>query len=339
MINYRHIGRSGLEISTISLGGNSFGEPNRTGKEEATYIIHEAIDTGVNFVDTSNVYGGGLSEQYIGNALRGRRDDMLIGTKFGSRREPGPNKFGGSRKFIMNAVDASLERLQTDYIDIYMVHRPDTRMHIEETLRAMDDLVSSGKVRYTGCCNFESWRLVNAVWTAKSIQISQFICTQFAFSLINRKAEQEMIPACRELGVGIMPYLPLAAGLLTGSTSRNDDSHKATRFSLNQDFAARWLTEQNILFVSKLTAYAEDHGRTLLELSIAWLLSEKSVCTVLTGASRKGHITANANASDWALTQQERNEITEISEKYPSNLPDNYYSTADYFDKHDMRNR
>ena len=165
-MHYRHLGHSGLEVSEVGLGANSFGEPGRRDRPESAAIIHAAIDLGVNFIDTSNVYAQGVSEEYIGYALQGRRDDMLIGTKFGSKRRQGPNNFGGSRQFVMRSVEESLQRLQTDYIDVYMIHRPDPRMPMEETLRAIDDLISQGKVRYTAGCpvwtmngmlNLEAW--------------------------------------------------------------------------------------------------------------------------------------------------------------------------------------
>ena len=195
VLEYRHLGQSGLEVSEIGLGANSFGEPGRRDRPESEAIVHAAIDQGINFIDTSNVYAQGLSEEYIGHALKGRRDEMLIGTKFGSMRRQGPNNFGGSRIFVMRSVEDSLKRLQTDYIDVYMIHRPDTRMPIEETLRALDDLVRAGKVRYTAGCNFEAWRLVNAEWTNRKNGYVSLTSSQFAYSMMTRAAEAEMIAA------------------------------------------------------------------------------------------------------------------------------------------------
>ena len=215
-MEYRHLGNSGLQASEIGLGANSFGEPGRRDARESASIIHAALDHGINFIDTSNVYAEGKSEEYIGRALAGRREEMLIATKFGSRRAHGPNLFGGSRKFVMNAVEASLRRLQTDYIDLYMIHRPDTRMPLAETLRAMDDLVRQGKVRYIGCANFEAWRMVDGLWTSGDAGWERFISSQFAYSMLNRSAEAEMLPASRAHGVGVIPSLPLSAGLLAG---------------------------------------------------------------------------------------------------------------------------
>ena len=215
-MRYRHLGNSGLEVSETGLGANSFGEPGRRDYAESRAIVHAAIDHGINFIDTSNVYAQGVSEEYIGRALEGRRHEMLIGTKFGSMRDYGPNLFGGGRKFVMDSIEGSLRRLRTDYIDLYMIHRPDPRLPIAETLRAMDDIVRQGKALYIGVCNFESWRMVDAVWTSKANGMTGIISSQFEYSMLHRASEAEMLPACRQHSVGVMPYLPLAAGFLDG---------------------------------------------------------------------------------------------------------------------------
>ncbi len=332
-MRYRHLGRSGLEVSEVGLGANSFGEPNRTTYDQAEKIIDEAIDCGVNFIDTSNVYAQGVSEGFIGKALKNRRGRMLIGTKFGSRREHGPNLFGGSRKFVMNSVEASLERLQTDYIDLYMIHRPDTRMPLEETLQALDDLVHAGKVRYVGGCNFAAWRITHGHWISKHNNWTPMVSSQFAYSLLNRSAEKEMIPACRKLGLGVIPYLPLAAGMLTGKVNADGSVPADSRLGLNQNTAAQWTTPQNLKLVGALTDYAQQHGKTILDLAIAWLLSEPQVSTVISGASRPGQVTANAAAADWQLSENQRAEVSDILDRIPSSEPDSYYSRAAYFDQ------
>ena len=196
-MRYRHLGNSGLEVSETGLGANSFGEPGRRDYAESKAIVDAAIDHGINFIDTSNVYAQGLSEEYIGRALEGRRHEMLIGTKFGSMRNYGPNMFGGGRKFVMDSVEDSLRRLRTDYIDLYMIHRPDPRLPLEETLRAMDDIVRQGKALYIGLCNFEAWRMVDAVWTSKANGMTGIISSQFEYSMLHRSSEAEMLPACR----------------------------------------------------------------------------------------------------------------------------------------------
>jgi aryl-alcohol dehydrogenase-like predicted oxidoreductase len=331
-MQYRHLGKSGLEVSEVGLGANSFGEPNRTEFHEVKAIIHEALDCGVNFVDTSNVYASGVSEEYIGRALQGRRHGMLIGTKFGSRRQHGPNLFGGSRKFVMNAVEASLRRLQTDYIDLYMIHRPDTRMPLDETLRAMDDLVQAGKVRYIGSCNFAAWRLVEGQWITRRDGLSPIISSQYAYSLLNRSSEREMLPACKEMGIGIIPYLPLAAGMLTGKVSSDGSVPSESRLGMDRNAGARWLTPENLRLVGALTCYAERHGKTVLDLAIAWLLSEPQVSTVISGASRPGQVSRNATASEWRLTADQRAGVGRVLDENLPSTPDSYYSVAPYFE-------
>ena len=330
-MKYRHVGNSGLEVSEIGLGANSFGEPGRRDASESASIIHAAIDLGINFIDTSNVYATGKSEEYIGRALSGRRDDMLIATKFGSRRELGPNNFGGSRKFIMNAVEASLSKLQTDYIDLYMIHRPDTRTPLEETIRAMDDLVCHGKIRYVGCANFEAWRMVDGLRMSESEGMAKFISSQFAYSMLNRSAEPEMMPAARAHGVGVIPYLPLAAGLLSGKVTSSAPPAAGTRMEIEIATAEKWVTPDNLAMIGKLDAWAMEREHTVLELAFAWLLADPVVATVIAGASSPQQIAQNAAASDWELTPAERAEVTTVLDSAPSGTPDNYYSVAAYF--------
>ena len=330
-MNYRQLGNSGLEVSEIGLGANSFGMPGRRDRPESAAIIHSAIDSGINFVDTSNVYASGLSEEYIGHALKGRRDEMLIGTKFGSMRRQGPNNFGGSRNFVMRSVEESLQRLQTDYIDVYMIHRPDTRMPIEETLRALDDLVRDGKIRYTAACNFEAWRIVNAQWKNRENGLIPLAASQFAYSMMTRSAESEMIPACRELGMSVIPYLPLAAGMLSGKVNATGTAPDGTRLAIESNMGERWITPNNLRLVRLLNEWANGRGHTVLELAFAWLLAEPIVATVIAGASSPAQIESNAKAADWRLTQEERVEVTAILDANPSENGGDYYSAAGYF--------
>ncbi len=332
-MKYRHLGSTGLEVSEIGLGANSFGMPDRRDRPESAAIIHAAIDHGVNFVDTSNVYATGLSEEYIGHALVGRRDEMLIGTKFGSMRRQGPNNFGGSRNFVMRSVEESLTRLQTDYIDVYMIHRPDTRMPIEETLRALDDLVRDGKIRYTTGCNFEAWRITDAQWTNKQNGFVPFAASQFAYSMMARGAEAEMIPACRELGMSVIPYLPLAAGMLTGKANVADGGSvpEGTRLALEQGMADRWITSRNLELVGLLDGWARDRGHTVLELAFAWLLADPIVATVIAGASSAEQIAQNVAAVEWVLSASDKAEVDAILDEYPAENSGPYFSAAGYF--------
>ena len=330
-MRYRHLGNSGLEVSETGLGANSFGEPGRRDYAESKSIIYAAIDHGINFIDTSNVYAQGVSEEYIGRALEGRRHETLIGTKFGSKREHGPNLFGGGRKFVMDAVEDSLRRLRTDYIDLYMIHRPDTRVPLEETLRAMDDIVRQGKALYIGVCNFEAWRMVDAVWTSKHGGMSPIISSQFEYSMLHRGSEAEMLPACRKHGVGVMPYLPLAAGFLTGKVDVSGVPPEGTRLALDANQSGRWITEKNLRAIAALQDWASERGKTLLELAFAWLLADPIVGTVIAGASSPEQIAQNAAASSWQLTTEERDEVTAILDAHPIDGAKTYYSVAGYF--------
>ena len=330
-MKFRHLGQSGLEVSEIGLGANSFGEAGRRDIKESIDTIHAAIDHGINFVDTSNVYAQGKSEEYIGRALRGRRAEMLIGTKFGSMRRQGPNNFGGSRNYVLRSVEESLQRLQTDYIDVYMIHRPDPRMPMDETLRTLDHLVRDGKIRYTAGCNFEAWRLVDTQWTAKHNNFAPLAASQFAYSLMTRNAEEEMIPACRKLGIGVIPYLPLAAGLLTGKMNQSGSAPAGTRMAVEQHTADRWVTPRNLSLVQKLDDWAQQRGRTVIELAFAWLLAEPIVATVIAGAGSPEQIRQNVNSVGWQLTATERLDVSGIVDNNPPENSGPYYSTAGYF--------
>ncbi len=330
-MRYRHLGNSGFEVSETGLGANSFGEPGRRDYAESKAIIHAAIDHGINFIDTSNVYAQGLSEEFIGRALKGRRQEILIGTKFGSKREHGPNLFGGGRKFVMDAVEDSLRRLRTDYIDLYMIHRPDPRVPLEETLLAMDDIVRQGKALYIGICNFEAWRMVDAAWTSKAAGLTKIISSQFEYSMLQRGGEAEMLPACRAHGVGVMPYLPLAAGFLTGKVDVTGIAPSGTRLDLDAGQSKRWITDDNLRTISALQDWAMSHGKTLLDLAFAWLLADPIVGTVIAGASSPKQIEQNARASEWQLSPHEREEVTAILDAHPIDGQRTYYSVAGYF--------
>ena len=330
-MRYRHLGNSGLEVSETGLGANSFGEPGRRDYAESKSIIYAAIDHGINFIDTSNVYAQGVSEEYIGRALEGRRHEMLIGTKFGSKREHGPNLFGGGRKFVMDAVEDSLRRLRTDYIDLYMIHRPDPRVPLEETLRAMDDIVRQGKALYIGICNCEAWRMVDAAWTSKTAGLTKIISSQFEYSMLNRGSEAEMLPACRQHGVGVMPYLPLAAGFLTGKVDVTGNAPDGTRLALEAGQSERWITESNLRAISVLQHWATARDKSLVDLAFAWLLADPIVGTVIAGASSPEQIAQNARASEWQLSQDERTEVTAILDAHPIDGLRTYYSVAGYF--------
>jgi aryl-alcohol dehydrogenase-like predicted oxidoreductase len=310
-LEFRNLGNSGLQVSVIGLGCNNFGM--RIDLDGTKDVLSAAIDEGINLLDTADVYGGrGKSEEMMGVALKGRRHEVILATKFASPMGEGPMKTGASRKWIMEAVEDSLRRLQTDYIDLYQVHRPDDKTPIEETMRALEDLVRSGKVRYLGHSNFSGWMTAEAQYVAKYEHLTPFVSAQNEWSLLNRRVEHDLVPACARFNVGILPYFPLASGMLTGKYRRGQDAPEGTRLSAGP-FGARMLTDKNYETVEKLEAFAQDRGHTILELAIGWLASQPTVSSVIAGATKPEQVHANAAAAGWTLTGDDRRRLDEIS--------------------------
>lgn len=299
----RRLGNSGLKVSEVGLGCNNFGM--RIDQAATTAVVDAAIEAGITFFDTADVYGGSKSETMLGVALGKRRQDVVIGTKFASPMGDSPYQRGGSRRWIMQAVEASLSRLGTDYIDLYQVHWPDPDTPVEETLAALDDLVRSGKVRYVGCSNFSGWQIANADWIARTEHQSRFISAQNNFSLLERTVEHEVLPACNKFGLGFLPYFPLASGLLSGKYKRGEGAPEGTRLAAWGARAQGALNDQNFDRLEKLTAFAEERGKTLLDLAFAWLLGHPVVSSVIAGATRPEQVRANAATADWSLTPEE----------------------------------
>lgn len=307
----RRLGRSGLEVSITGIGCNNFG--GRLDKEGTRAVIFKALDLGVTLFDTADMYGErGGSETVMGELLGERRKDIVLATKFGMAMDDSGRKQGGSRRYIMEAVEASLKRLRTDWIDLYQIHRPDPATPIEETLRALDDLVRQGKVRYVGCSNFEGWRLTEALWTSRLGGLESFISCQNEYSLVERGIEAELIPAMTQYEVGLLPFYPLAAGLLTGKYAGGaaPEGARLTRFPR---MAGRHLSERNRAIADRLDAYAKERGHTLLELSMSWLAMQPRVSSVIAGASTPEQVEANAKAVGWAMSAQELAEIDAIT--------------------------
>ncbi len=307
----RSLGASGLQVSAVGLGCNNFGM--RIDKEQSAEVVGRALALGINFFDTADVYGGTLSEQFLGEALGDRRQDVVVATKFSSATGEGPGNRGGSRRHIIRAVEASLRRLNTDFIDLYQYHFPDPNTPIEESLRAMDDLVRSGKVRYIGSSNMSAWQAVEAHWVAKSEHLSPFITAQNQYSLIERRIEREMAPACRQYGIGILPYLPLASGLLTGKYSRGEAPAEGTRIAAWGERGGRLLTDRNFDIVEALQKFAAERDKTLLAVAIGWLCSQDVVSSVIAGATKPEQVEQNAAAADLRLTPEELAEIDTIT--------------------------
>ena len=309
-MEYRQLGSSGLKVSTVGLGTNNFG--GRIDAERSAAVLRQCIDEGINFIDTANIYGRSVSEQHIGETVKGVRSQVLIATKVSGGMGDGPNDKGNSRYHIMEQVEASLRRLQTDYIDLYQIHFTDPSTPIEETLRALDDLVCQGKVRYIGCSNFAAWQVCEAYWTSKALNLNAFVSVQPEYSMLNREVERELIPFCEAYNVGVIPYFPLAGGFLTGKYQQGQPVPEGTRFAGNERAQQRTLTEKNFAFLSRMESFAEERGHPIVELAIAWLLGKSIVSSVIAGATRPEQVTANAKAADWHLTPEEMEEVGRI---------------------------
>ena len=310
-MEYRRLGSSGLKVSEVGLGSNNFGW--RLDEQSSIRVIEHALDVGINFIDTADVYGRGQSEEFIGKAVKSKRAQVLLATKFGNPMGAGPNERGGSRHYIMQAVEASLKRLQTDYIDLYQMHIWDSTTPIEETLRALDDLVRAGKVRYIGCSNYAAWQLCEALWTSDVNNLESFVTVQPQYNLLNRSIEQELVPCCQAYGVGVIPFSPLASGFLTGKYRRGEEAPAGTRLASNPMMQSRVLTDRNFDQLAKLEAFAVQRGHGMGELAIAWLLSHPWLSTVIAGATNAEQVSANVAAGEWKLTAEEAAAVNQIA--------------------------
>ena len=306
-MEYRQLGNSGLQVSTIGLGTNNFGV--RLDPSQTALIVNHALDVGINMIDTANSYGKGLSEEYIGKALKGKRDQAVLATKVSSRMNEGPNNAGNSRRHIIAEVEASLRRLDTDYIDLYQIHWWDPNTPLEETLRTLDDLVSQGKIRYAGSSNFSAWQACEAAWTAQSLGVTSLVSTQPRYSMMDRVVENELVPFCQKYGVGILPYYPLENGFLTGKYRRNEDAPAGTRLAAND---RGMFTDKNFDVLDGLIAFAEARDHTVLDLAFSWLLANKAVSSVIAGATKIEQVITNSKAAAWDLTTEEVDEVNGI---------------------------
>lgn len=324
-MQYRKLGRSGVRVSAVGLGtGGQWG--GRVDKSMARQIVQAALESGVNYIDTADIYGiwyrgTSLAEEILGEALTGLRDKFVLGTKGYNATGDGPNDWGASRYHLMNALEASLRRLRTDHVDLYQIHRFDPETPIEETMRALDDMVRSGKVRYLGASNYAAWQICRCNDLAQLHGWTRFITTQEHYNLLERGAERELIPYCRSMQVGLLPYFPLANGLLAGryepSGGYPADS-RAAAFERTRRYLGRYATAEGYAVIEQLATFAEARGRTLADLAIAWLLTEPSTATVITGVSSVGHMIANAKAADWVLTGAEVGEIRALLDGKPA---------------------
>lgn len=312
----RNLGRSGLRVSSIGLGCNNFG--GRIDEAAAKAVIHRALDLGITLFDTADVYGErGGSEETMGRILGDDRKRIVLATKFASPMDDSGEQEGGSRRYIVTAVEDSLRRLKTDWIDLYQMHRSDPRTPVEETLRALDDLIKQGKVRYVGCSNFPAWQMTEAAWTARTCGLNGFVSCQDEYSLVHRTPEAELLPAARKLGFGLLPYFPLASGLLTGKYRRNVSLPAGTRLAKTQRLADRYLTERNWSIAEKLGDFVEARGRTMLDLAFSWLLAQSPVASVIAGATRPEQLEQNVKAGRWVLSADDLSAIDGLTLQAP----------------------
>lgn len=317
-MEYRRLGRSGLTVSVVGLGCNNLGRAGTATESQAgtDAVVHAALDAGVTLFDTADVYGKtpGLSEERLGQALKERRAEAIVATKFGMDLDEanGPDfNARGSRKYIRTSVEASLRRLQTDYIDLYQFHTPDPLTPIEETLAALDDLVREGKVRYIGHSNRAGWQIAQAEYVARELGAERFISSQNHYNLLDRRAELEVIPAAHELGLGVLPYFPLANGLLTGKYSDG----KAPEGSRLTHSRTNLLTDADFDQLQAFGAFAKSRGVTELEVAFSWLAAQPAVASVIAGATKPEQIQQNAAAATWKPTAEDLAELDEIFPK------------------------
>ena len=305
----RNVGRSGLRVSTVGLSCNNFGWT--IDKETSRPVVHKALDLGISLFDTADYYGStpGDSEEVLGDLIQGQREKIVLATKFGVPLV-GDRTPNNSRAYILQAIEGSLRRLKTDWIDIYMIHWPDASTAMEETLRALDDIVKSGKVRYIACSNLTPWRIVESKWIAKEASTHSFIAAQDEYNLLNRNVEKDMVPALQAYGMGLIPYFPLASGLLTGKYLEPEAEGRLQQNFLN--LGNRLLTEANIAKVRALNDFAKQHDHSLLELAMSWTASRPAVCSVIAGATKPDQLEHNANALNWTFTPDELAEIDRI---------------------------
>jgi aryl-alcohol dehydrogenase-like predicted oxidoreductase len=311
-LRQRALGKSGLQASIVGLGCNNFGRSADLAASRK--VVHKALDLGITVFDTADIYGNrGDSETYLGEILGDRRKDIVLATKFGMPMDEVETLKGASRHYIMRAVDASLRRLRSDWIDLYQLHCPDALTPIEETLRALDDLIRQGKVRQIGCSNLAAWQVMEAHWTARYLGLNAFVSCQDEYSLLMREPERELIPAMQAYGLGLLPYFPLASGLLTGKYKRNAAMPEGTRLASIEKFAERFLTAENWRIVERLAAFCADRGHSLLELAFSWLAARPIVSSIIAGATSPAQVEQNVRAVDWTLTPEDMAEIDRLT--------------------------
>ena len=310
-MDYVRLGGTGVRVSRLCLG-TAFRGPQDEGV--CARVIDRALDLGCNFIDCANFYGQGRSEQIVGQALKGKRDDVVLTTKVWSTMGPGPNDRGLSRFHILREIDRSLERLQTDHVDLYLLHAFDADTPLAETLQAMDDVVSQGKARYVGACNFTAAQTVEALWVGDALGLRPLVCLQNQYNLLHRvELEPEVLPLCRRRGLGMMTYSPLAIGLLTGRFRRGLAPPEDSPWAKGHYNLERALTEQNDEIIQTLVEIGERHGRTPAQVALAWVLDHSEVSAAIVGPDSPAHVDDVCGGLEWALEREEREVLDRVS--------------------------
>jgi aryl-alcohol dehydrogenase-like predicted oxidoreductase len=312
-MQYRRLGKSGLNVSVLGLGTNAFG--SRADRSTSMRIIHHAIDSGINFIDTANIYSGSESEKIIGEALEGRRHEVVLATKAGLIKGDGPNERGSSRHHIQRELEGSLKRLKTDYVDLYQIHAFDPNTPLEETLRTLDDFVRAGKIRYIGASNYAAWELMKALGISERKGFANYVSIQPGYSLADRTPELELVPLCLDQGIGIIPYFPLAGGILTGKYTRSGMLPTGSRADKDPNFAKR-LDHERIELGEKVSELAREIGQTPSTISLAWLKQRPAVSTIIGGATRIEQLEENIKAATLTLQPEVVVALDQYSEPF-----------------------
>lgn len=307
-MEYRSLGRSGLKVSPLCLGAMMFGGP--TNEEDSFRIIRRALDEGINFIDTADVYNNGESERIVGKAIADRRDSVVLATKGRGAMGAGPNDSGASRYHLLNAVEASLKRLNTDRIDVYFIHSPDYTTPIEESLRALDDCVRQGKVRYVACSNFYAWQVMEGLAVSERMNLEKFVCVQPLYNIVNRDIEVELLPLCQKYGIGVVSYSPLARGVLSGKYRSGAPPPEGSRAARgDRRIQQTELRDESFVVAEKLKPLAEAHGKTLTQFALAWVLANKIVTSAIIGPRTMEQLEDNLGALGWSLTPEDEKAV------------------------------
>jgi len=317
-MEYRNLGRAGIKVSEICLGTMTFG--NGADQDEATRMVHAALDGGVNFIDTANAYVWGKSEAMLGVALKGKRHQAVVASKVFNPMGPGPNDSGGSRLHTKQEIEASLKRLQTDYIDVHYIHHVDHQTRIEETLRAFEDLVREGKILYTACSNFEAWRLIDALWIAKSRGWDEFVAYQPQYNLVVRDIDEEIVPACQVKGLGVVAWSPLASGYLAGKYTPGSLKVQGTRSAEGWGFQARFFAPNHAEILQTLLDTAKEIGRTPAQTALRWVMDQPFMTSAIVGARNTDQLADTLKAGGWRLPAEALEKLNKVSAR-PNRYP------------------